>query len=507
MVEDGQASSLVQDAIQTFRGDPRKQHSYERWQVIEENYEGLIAGRIAATHEDPSTIARMVNWVDVSSNLALDILGQIAVVYKNGATRTVQGATDRQNGELRSVYDQMCIDAVAMEWNSQGFYFNELLAMPQVVDGDPVMHTCLPHMYEAITHPKNPQKDIGYIYTVNPRLSGVESDHAQLDPRRADVDYAVVDDRSWRTYSGQTGELIDLEHHDLGYVPAVRLSYSKGFGGTRWCNAKRNQRLHDATLAASLVSTTMGYVRKVQNRHILAAIGAFDVNDATTVDPETGVKIEAQSPELIDIKTLPFDTDPINFIRQLAWIYQSVAQGFGGFADFDESKGKSGTFTVAFSHDTQAELRNRQLPFARNFEKQLAATTVDVMRAANHPSGAKMPDPDKIREDMTIDFGRLSRKFANPKEEIEYFNFLKENAATHQLELIRQNEGGTLSDERLESILKENIEKQAWIYDFQAKRNLPLTSGGGVTTDAALNGEKGPEVRDGKPDSDESAED
>jgi hypothetical protein len=555
--------------------DPRKLEAWNRWLILSEQFESLVARKIAGTHEDPDTIRRICKFVDVSVNLALDIMDQVCVVWDRPATRHVglepteppedmpppmpgaappglptapqKGQEDEpkedakkpapagppkppalnglpapavqppkpkpkpkanpQTEALRKLYrDDLQVDSWLQDLNKAAWWLTEAVVVPQIREGHMRSTILLPFFYDPIRNPKDPQgKPIGYVYTLRR-----EDPHAfpeLLDPSLRMGDIVVLDSESWRIYkhgSGDPNAPHETIKHGLGYVPAVALRFSRPLDGLHLGDYRRHRRLFDSTITCSVISTKLNYIRKAQDRKLPVAVGDFEMtDDGQTADPEAGVKIGAPTTNAVSFEIQDFNTDPANHLKHIAFHYEKCSRAYGGEAS--ESMGMAGSISpkISFSHEAQTEIRVDQIPYARDFERELAAIVCDM--AKQNKAGMDdvdlveaLPEPDEIREDFSVQFAPLSRKFANFSEEKEYMEHQKANGLASPYDFAKKQDPD-LTDEQARDFVLRKLEEAAEVNDIAASRNLPMDGESGMKTLPEVIGKTGPEARDNPP--------
>ena len=499
-------------ASQRLASDRRKLEAWRRYLFLKEDFGTLIAKRIAGTHSDTDTINEICSWIDESLNLPLDILREICVVWNKPVRRTVAGVTDEKNEALAKLYrETLGFDRIAQQLNKHAFFLGEVVVVPEVVNEQVRLTTLLPFFYDTIDDPDDPTGDPwAYVYTMrrpNEHLTRSGTTRDDLVLRHGDA--VVLDRKSWRVFEQGTARQTNEIVHDLEFQPGAALRFHESLDGDRWSEFRANRRMYDAGIKVGVIDTQMSWVRKAQNRQLLAAVGnlPMEMDDKQTSHPERGFTIPTDSPADLLIQSLPFDTDPANFIRHIAFAYDASARSYGGMAQMSIGEGGALTANVEFPFEAQTEIREDQIPYARAFEKNLCKSIIGVLGAANHPLARELPTLEEVEEGFTVNFGRLSRTFASAGEEIEYFEFLEKRGLASASDLFDQHDP-ELTEEQRKEVIEANLEKTADAHDFAATRNLPMGSEG-VETLPQIQGAMGPEMRDAmaEPQQDEDDED
>lgn len=574
--------------------DPRKAEAWRRWLVYSECFEPLIHWKFQRTQRDEATILEACKFVDVSINLAKDLMDQICVVWDKPATRHIglkpaedpadadpadpaklnappnpfakpgekpgdpkaekpddkapakpaeapakEPAKDAppfgkpavgppglpgmapppkpkkpkpspQTEALRKLYrEHLKVDSWLQELNKLAWWMTEAVVVPQIKKGKMRKRVLLPYFYDPIHDPEDPEGDpIGYVYTLkaDPKPGIVETTLAEMkDPTLRMGDVVVLDSESWRIYKHGAGDP-EAKHetikHGLGYVPAARLRFSEAMDGDTLSDYRRHRRVLDSTITCSWIGAKLNYIRLSQDRKLFTLIGDIEQarDDGQTPDPHRGVAFSADSPQQLAVQALDFNTDPANHIKQLTFFYNQAARPYGGTAT--ESMGMAGSVApaITFSHDAQTEIRVDQIPYARDFERDLAVIVCDMAKQ----NKAMMEDPelvdalpeaDEIREDLSIQFAPLSRKFANFSEEKEFMdNQLAKGLASHYDFARRQDPD--LTDEQARDFVLRKLEEAAEVNSIAASRNMPMDGESDMKTLPQVMGKAGPMARD-----------
>lgn len=429
-----------------------------------------------------------------------------------------------QTDALRKLYrEHLQVDAWFQDLNKLAWWLVRVVVVPKIAKGRARADVLLPYFYDPILDPEDPQgKPIGYAYTVR-RHDTPKSLLGTTDPNVQSDDIVILDSESWRTFRREPGntweagkeiKMVEIEEvkHGLGYVPAVELAFSRPLDGTPFGDFSRHRRLYDATITCSLIATKLAYIRKSQDRKLFTAVGNIDQkkDDGQTPDPDTGVAFNADNPALLQIQALDFDTPPTSHIQHIAFHYNKAASAYGG--KVSEGMGMAGSIapSVEFSSDAQTEIRVDQIPYARDFEREFAAVVCDLVKqnkaGFEDPELADaLPDPDEVREEFSVQFAPLSRKFASFAEEQAFMEFQKANGLASQYDFARRQDPD-LSDEQARDFVLRKLEEAAEVNDIAAKRNLPM-DGEGVKDISEIQGKAGPQVRDNPSNPDEGPPD
>jgi hypothetical protein len=498
------AQPLVERCLTTLNSDTRKRRAWDRWTIYTEQYQPLILQRIADTQTDDGVRREMAKFVDLTVNPGLDVTKQTSVCWRQGARRSIEGVSDDSLAAFHELVIESCIDTTAIEWNRIAAFVGPIVVVPVLRRGRLCWDTLLPTFSEVET-------DITDPYGTPIAVAWTQRDTCG-EPDKAIAVY--LDETAWRFYKLADVAAVRATYvettpaaplkieaarepigHGLGYFPGVPLRFGAVFDGDWYGSPYLNQRLVDATVSIGVLNAALGFTRKAQNKRLLALIGDLGgFPDGQTLDPEVPFIADVPGGAGLPptVTAIDFDTDPANFIKHASWIYQNIASAYGGQVATDEN----GDTRLAFSVETLTEIRNEQIPHARQFERELWATAVDMCRAMRHPLSERLPTREQVLAGFRVDFGKLSRRFTDPAAEQAWIDWLLSKGATDHLEILRAQGNTTLDDSQLWELIEHRLEIQAKFNDAVTKRNLNM-QGGNVTTAAQAFGAMGPAMRDG----------
>lgn len=495
------AVALIERCIYTLQSDTRKRNAWNRWLIYTEQHTPLIRDRILTTHNDPGIRAEIDKFVDLTVNPGLDVTRQTSVCWRQGARRSIEGIDEDQLAAFHELVIESRIDTLAPAWNEIAAFVGPLIVVPAVRKGTLRWDTLLATFAEVATDPEDRHGQ---------PLAAAWSMRVECETN-GKATATLLDDQAWTTYEsvqGQTkpdGSVMPPQTsisktlpHSLGYFPGVVLRFDSVFDGDWWGSPYLNQRLVDATVAIGLLNASLAFVRKAQNKKLLAIVGdlsGFPSGQVLDAEAPITSDVPPNSGPAPAINVLDFDTDPSSYIKHAAFIYRNIANAYGGQVEADEADGSA---RVSFSVEALAEIRNKQIPHARTFERDLWAAAVDMCRKLRHPLAARLPTREQVLAGFRIDFGKLSRKFADPAAEQQWLEFLMAKGASDQIEIIRAQGNSTLNDQQIRDLAETHLENQSWFNTILATRNLSLIDGK-VASTAQANGAMGPAVRDGTP--------
>lgn len=500
-LSDYDADDLVNHRIPTIEELPHKVAARTRFDILNEDYEGLVHQKIAATHRDLEVIKDLHKHIDLSTNLALDIMNAVCVVWKHDAHRYVPGATDDQNEAFRLLVLETDFATHAKSWNPEAHFLGPVTVLPVLRGERMTFDTLLPHFYDTIDNPNDLWgSPLAAVWRVLPNLNAPSKVSEQYASQR-DTSAILVDENTWRYYAvskdGSFLEPVGQMDHNLGEFPGATLSFGRPHGVGRW-DCRQHQRLVDATITVSYLDACLGLVRKGQSQKVLVLKGDLErVPKGQVKHPEGSMVIPTDGDvSQVDLQALDFNTDPEFAIKHQAWKMQGIARSYGGQVESAPGTKSHLESQVQFTHDSLTEQRNAQIPFARNFERELWAKTVRVAKMQRHPLADRLPDSDAIRESLIVEFPPLSRSFESIDAEIKYKDWAVSKGIQSLKDLVRPIMPGA-SNDQLTKRIENNLDDDAPLITKMTTRDQSMAPGAPANkTVSQLNGEQGPAVRD-----------
>lgn len=484
--------------------DRRRQAAWERFLVLIEQHKSLVWKRVGEVFEDQKTREQVLRHADASVNLARDITRDLCCVWKHDAERTIKDATDTEKEAFLQLVGESRFASHARAWNRFAFYEGPTTVIPVVRADRMTWDTLLPHAYDVRQNPEDQWgAPLAAIWSAWKPATMVD-----LPPdRRPEADAVILDGKSWHYISLSKGDAaggeklatVHSEPHGLDVFPGATLRFDE-FGWGDWWGIDPNVRLQDVTIQLGFIVAVLGYVRKSQNRKLLTAIGDIEgIPKGQTANAEVPLEAYTKSPEQISIQALDLNVDPESFIKHATWLMQLVARSYGGQVVASVGSASLLEADVQFSYDVLTELRNEQIPQARDFERDLWTKAVGIAKTNGHPLADKLPDPEKVREGFNVEFPRLARSFASIDEEIKFWDFALKNGRAAYGDLMRA-EMPLATDEERDAAIEANVERQVPIVELFTKRDIsqdPMARpDAGLKTPAQQFGAQGPAVRD-----------
>ena len=509
---------LLLDASTPTVPDPRKVDAYHKWLIFTECYGSLVSRKISAVQRDVDIRAEINRHIDLSINLGLDITKDVSVIWKSGSTRRLNrgdiitgkpeeddSRASRSDLAFHSLVRESRFRTFAPVWNQMAFFLGPITVVPVIRGGRLTWDTLKPHEYDVVTNPDDPFGDpLAVVWDV--RRRGPFTPQGKSDGQ---ADLIILDDEAWTYYKVRGRgdvEVVGRTEHGLGMFPGSVLRFDIAHD-LSWWGHDQHRRLVDATITIGYLLASLSFIRKAQNKKLLTIIGDLEaMPKGQTTGPERGLAVDtgAQGGGTVNISTIDFDTDPKNFIQHASWLMHSIARSYGGSTSI-----QSGGFgTIEFGHGELTEIRNSQIPFARDFEHDLWAKSTSMAIRMGHPMAKDLPDHDEVKNNLSIEFAKLSRVFTDPKDEQEYLDWrLKRGLDNYGT--LGQRDWTELTEEQAQARVMDNIQKQIPVIEQVTKRDMttnPSQQTPGLQTPAEAFGSMGPVARDQNKADEESAE-
>jgi hypothetical protein len=464
----------------------RKRRAYARWLIYTEDHAPLIYERLRSTLNDEAYRAEVVKHIDLSDNAALDAMHDICTVWSQGPRRSVAGVSEAEASAFNSLVVESLVDVHGQEWNEEAEFVGPILVVPAIRKGKLRWDVLLPTYTEVV---EDPEDKFGTPLAAAWPIQGTR-------PETATGHIMVLDGHGWSKWKIEGGRSTPVGptiEHGLGRFPGVPLRFDTPHACDYYGQPSRNQRFVDATIAVGAIRSVLAFTRKAQNSKLLVAIGWLgDAVKQQPVDIETGIAINVKPNQsgvtpTATVQTLDYDTAPKNSIEHANDYRRSVASAYGGTVAADGR--------MVFDTKALTEQRRRHVPRARVFCRDLWINAVELCKQMRHPLAPNLPDPEKVRDGFAVDFGTMSREFADPAKEAEHKDWLRRNGAVTQLDIMRDQGNENLDVEQLKKKIEGNLDFLAWFNDQVTKRDLSMVAGNAATAPQAF-GALGPLVRD-----------
>jgi hypothetical protein len=496
-------AEVVEELIrrQTERlASERKAQAWDAYDIYRNRIEKQVL-RAISLQQNSQTIARdMARLRTKVRNDAADITGSIACVWKNGAERHIGTENEAEvaseaEAALLEVIRETDWDSMAGEVNQLAWLQGPQFAVPYMRGKEARIDVLGPHVYDVVQNIEDPYgMPVGLAW----RLGG------SADITADEHHVFVLDSFSLRRYvvkQGMPAQLADEPvEHDYGRLPAACLRFTRPMAGDDWYLVDAQSRLTSGTIDVGVLMARMGLVRRCQNHNLLTIIGRLDSmpKGQEAGDSEGAIVANAESKGggafPVQIDTKPYDVDPINFIRHVLFLVQSMVEPYGGHVQVDS--GQPEIFgKVIIPPQVQAEHRKQQIKPALKFEADLWAACVAMLRAESHPLAAVLPDPDTLRASLRVNFGELSREVEDPTAAIAVNDWNLSRGLTSEIGIMRQRLGGATEAEAKLTI-ERNMRQRAWFNELAARENLPTKPNGETQTTPEANGAMGTPARE-----------
>jgi len=470
--------------------------AYERKLIWDEAYKELIWQRITATHFDADIKRRIRPFISISLNAARDIVNAIAVVYKLGARRMLIESDEATDRAYKKIVLDTKIKQLDAQWNKWAFFLGPLIVVPTPRFGRISYETLFPHQYEPVLNPFDP---LG-----TPEMVAWTIHNGQI--REPGKSHTIVLDRiGWYYFDVNGRPATDISPNFIAHngvdedgapvFPGVVHRYDVP-QDPDWWSRTRNERLKEATIEIGAIWSVFNWVRKSQNKKLLTIVGNIEgMPQGQKNDPERPLVFDSVGAEAIQMNALDFDTPPGNFLQHIKFTYEQQIEAFGiaqSSVTFDTAGKERADIAVNIEHDRLAHVRNEQIPFAREFESELAWKTVAVAIGAGIDVGPL--SVETVKEKHLIEFPDL-QPIGDPIKMLKVQEWERRHMYVNDIDLIMRRHPD-LTREQAKKWLEDRINEQAEINDLKMTNNMMLNPDQVFETAPQAIGATGPGFRD-----------
>jgi len=419
-------------------------------------------------------------------NPAADIVTRVCQVYRHGVRRHVVGLSKVKTKAVQQLYTEARIGTLGPDWNRYGYFVGPMFAVPQVRNDRMTVDTLLPHKREVVQDeddPTGPPAAVAYK-TASGNVAIVEA-HQATEWRLEGAQVVRVLDKGGERSAGSEQAL-----------PFAGLRFDAPLDPDDWESASLHDRLADASIGVAAITAVMGFVRQTQNKWLLFLSGQLEkmAKGQSLADPETPISITTDQGRQVQLQAIDFNTPVAPFIEHIRILYAGAAESTGVPAMIAQDGAQ---IDLEFAYDGLSELRVEQITFAAQFELDLAIALICAAKDGRHPLyvAGKLPSVDEIRRSFRAEFGNMGRRFADPKEEREQWDFEIRHGLMSIADLLAKRFPYVDREELMDQI-RATLEENAELWDMLASRNVGATDDGKAINGAQENGAKGPQERD-----------
>lgn len=476
---------------QTMRNDPRRMCQLKRASFLKSQHKPYVQDRITRLYKSDLK-QEISNHISTAVNPAADIVSSVCQVYRHGAIRRIHGASPEEEKAFFELVKETGIAALAPSWNDSAYFVGPQFVMPKISRERMRLIPLEQHYVDVVQDAEDPYGDpVAVAYAVGDPSSG--------------ANLCVLDGWSWRYFEVKNGRTRQTDEvvHALGDMPATALRFMPVTDPMDWHVYRMHERMVDGSIDVARVYATMQFVRRTQHHYMFVALGNTDAiaRGQNLGDPEKPLvartSINEQASQM-RVEALPFDTDPVNFMKEMRFTIEAMAESTGVPVTVTTVSGSNAKHDLTYDENALAELRTAQTWWAQEFERRLWTWTVAMAKSMRHRLASDLPDPKDIGERFILELAPMHRSFADPKVEHEVWDWNFSRGMASFLDLAR-NRYPQLSDEELDKKIEENLEINGKWFDAVTSRNQAVDAEDGkILTAAEANGAMGPKVRDGE---------
>lgn len=444
--------------------DTWKLSAAKRYKIFTSKFHDMIADRIGATRYDKETRDALMRFASVSLNVAMDITNQVCAVWRHGARRQVVGASDDQNDALRRLLVEAQIDTWVTIWNRLAFLVGPIVVVPVMRAGRMRTDILRPDWSDHFLDPDDPMGTPIASAWPNSPVSPIDR-----------VSQIVLDVDGWSYYAtGQTGP-IAVEPHGIGEYPGATLRMSHPIDS--WYG-EQNDRIVEVTVDVGVVFSSLQLVRKAQNHKLISLIGNVrNVAGQQKIDPEGSVIVDTggQGTGVVHMNVHDFETSPDAFIKHIRFLKDEAIESFGipGYAvTYDSEAGTDSGERLRITQDGLTEIREQQIPFAREFEHELVRKMVAFAISSGHRLGPSLPSAEAVRDGYRVQFPQVAKIFNDPTVEMAYVDWQIAKGLTSRKEQFRIRNSEITDEKQVDTLWHQYMDEESEWNDAMAARHM-----------------------------------
>lgn len=467
----GVSEDVIKLAINRLDASHRTQLQLAKFNILASSHEEEIQHKIYS--QTPNIARDVCKFISVSINPAADIVESVTAVYNRPPQRTLDTESEDQGRATMRIFRESQMDAIGKQLAQVAYFVGPVAVLPAVRRGMLRLDALMPFDYEPVLDIQDPcGKPVALVFTTS--LHG--------------ADYGVVDESGKRFYKveqeGASGQVKSMQLvleslSDVG-VPAFEiLRFDVCTNPMDWHNAGKHKRIVDGALEVGRIVARMGYVRRTQDKKLLGIIGDLDkLADGQNLGDDHPVMAqidENAATQQVTFDALDYDTSPNNFFAQIRFFIENMAESTGVSVQLTTPSGPA-SYDLRFDHDQLAELRDALVWHAEHFERHLWPLCMDIVKASDHPLNFTLPNGEELSQNLAVEFGRLTRRFADPAQERDHWDWLLKKGQASMADLWRRFRDPFATDAEATDAMLDNMAINGAIWAEAAARNQPLAA-------------------------------
>jgi len=481
-------------------GSVRKAAAWDAYDIYRNRIERQVLRAISMQQNSRTIAMDMAKLLTKVRNDASDITASIAQVWKNGAERSIgaeteagEASTTEAEQALLDVVKETGFDSIACEVNQLAWLQGPQFVVPFMRGSKLRVDVIGPHVYDVVQDIEDPYgHPVGLAWRLGTPNGQTTEHHVFILDTVSLTRYVVRE--------GQPAKATDPVAHGYERLPAGCLRFTRPMAGDDWYMVDAQSRLTSGTIDVGVLMARMGLVRRCQNHNLLTIIGRLDSmpKGQESGDSEGAIVANAQAQAggafPVQIATHDYDVDPLNFIRHVLFLVQSMVEPYGGHVQVDS--GQPEIFgKVVIPPQVQAEHRKAQIKPSLEFEGDLWGAAAAMMAAEGHPLATVLPAPAELRAKLRVNFGELSQELEDPLAALAVEDWNLSRGLTSEIGIMRRRLGGATEKEARLTI-ERNMEARAWFSELASRENLSTTPTGQTQTTPEANGAMGTPARE-----------
>jgi hypothetical protein len=452
----------------------RRQAATDKLELFDGRHMATLHKLIRSRMNQKAAAEQVIKWSTSSRNVLRQFTRTIAVAYSRGCVRQLAGASPATAAAFAAVLAESKIASVAPRINQYAFVLGPTLVIPQVeLDGTFYLDLVPPSASDMKR--KNPQTPLDVLY------------------QRTDGMFIrwTTDDVSFFNSDGEAMKGVAPVWHGLGYVP-ISIWRSEHWSGD-WWNQHSHRALVDASYDVAHLEALMKWKRKNGGRQPVVYASKKTAGAGQVIGhPELPLWFdgppEAAKVEVIDLDS-PADTY-LNLINativgvcELYGLPPSVISGVNGNADW-------GQVGMARAPEVLDALRDEQIPYMEDGERQLWAATCDLLRASSHKHAKALPPGDEVRDMLTL---RYLEPIPDMDRRLKRLDVLEREMALGLADVtdIYMENRPSATFEEAQAVITANEDRHLARIDKLTARNIPAGRGPAIESVAQAQGRLG----------------
>lgn len=368
----------------------RRMHAGRKLDMYHDRFVPLVR-RLIAERVDDDTAHLVQRYASATNNLARTVVDTVAMGYSKGCRRTLRDASPELAKAWAEVVAETGWDRRCAQVSHYAFWLGPVFVLPSV---DARLKVGL----DVVTPDRS-----------DCMRSGPEYIHDLVWQRPDDSVFVRVDEQAWRYYDpkGKPLAAVPPVEHGFGYVPAAIFRAASWDSG--WWLESEHQGLYEATLDVAFKTAIMQWARKVQANKLLVLKGMIENIPPGQSPAQPGGVLYLRG-RAADIEADILDrTVPVaDFLTEIAALINAAVSRYSIPATevtFEQNTNQWGALSISVRKEKLGALRDAQVPWLREGERQMWCLVADAVRASRlHKHANALPPGSEIADMLELSF-------------------------------------------------------------------------------------------------------